>query len=44
MQEVFQSIKNKILLNRSDELMDALPNTEEFDEFEILTTLQESYE
>jgi len=31
-------------LNRIDELMDAIPNTDEFDELEVLTTLVESYE
>jgi len=31
-------------LNRIDELMDAEPNTDEFDELEVLTTLVMSYE
>ena len=31
-------------LNRIDELMDAVPNTDEFDELEVLTTLVMSYE
>ena len=31
-------------LNRIDTLMDATPNSEEFDELDILTTLVEAYE
>lgn len=31
-------------LKRIDELMEAVPNTQEFDELEILVTLVESYE
>ncbi|MFV0480794.1 MAG: type II toxin-antitoxin system HigA family antitoxin [Campylobacteraceae bacterium] len=32
------------ILKRIDVLMDATPNTQEFDELEVLTTLVESYE
>ena len=31
-------------LNRIDTLMDSIPNTKEFDELDILTTLVEAYE
>jgi HTH-type transcriptional regulator / antitoxin HigA len=31
-------------LNRIDELMEAIPNTDEFDELEVLTTLVVAYE
>lgn len=31
-------------LNRIDELMESVPNTDEFDELEVLTTLIEAYE
>ena len=37
-----QDYENTLL--RIDELMDALPNTQEFDELDILVTLVEAYE